>query len=65
MLLGDIIPLFCDEIITEYREVLAREKFKFNKEAVDVLIDGIIGRGIFVDALPVEEIIPDSEDIVL
>lgn len=44
--------------------MLAREKFKFNKEAVDVLIDGIIERDIFVDALHVEEIIPDPKDIV-
>lgn len=63
-LLGDIVPLLCDEIIAEYREVLARVKFKFNQEAVGILIDGIIERGIFVDALPVEEIIPDPKDVV-
>ena len=28
-LLGDLIPLLSDEIIAEYREVLARPKFKF------------------------------------
>lgn len=64
VLLGDIIPLLSDEIIAEYREVLAREKFRFNQEAVSILIDGIIERGIFIDALPVEEIIPDPKDVV-
>ncbi len=63
-LLGDIVPLLSDEIIAEYREVLALEKFNFNQEAVDILMDGIIERGIFIDALPVEEVVPDPKDVV-
>ncbi len=63
-LLGNLIPLLCDEIVAEYREVLARPKFKFDPKVVDVFIDGIIDRGIFVDVVPVEEIIPDPRDIV-
>ena len=63
-LLGDLIPLLCDEIIAEYREVLARPKFRFDQEAVEILIDGIVDRGIFVDVVPVEEIIPDLKDII-
>ena len=63
-LLGDLIPLLSDEMIAEYREVLARPKFKFNQNTVEILIDGIVDRGIFVDAVPVEEIIPDPKDIV-
>lgn len=63
-LMGDIIPLLCDEIIAEYREVLHRQKFRFNPKAVDVFIEGIIDRGIFVDAGPVDEILPDPKDAV-
>ncbi len=63
-LLGNLIPLLSEEIVAEYREVLARPKFKFDLKVVDVFIDGIINRGIFVDAVPVEEIIPDPKDIV-
>lgn len=63
-LLGNLIPLLSDEIIAEYREVLARPKFKFDQSTVEILIDGIVDRGIFVDAVPVEEIIPDPKDIV-
>ena len=63
-LLGDLIPLLSEEIIAEYREVLARPKFKFDQKNVEILIDGIVDRGIFVDAVPVEEIIPDPKDIV-
>lgn len=63
-LLGDLIPLLCDEIIAEYKEVLARPKFKFDQKTVEILIDGIVDRGIFVDTIPIEEIIPDPKDIV-
>ena len=51
-LLGALIPLLSDEIVAEYREVLARPKFKFNQRTVDAFIDGIIDRGIFVDTVP-------------
>lgn len=61
---GDIIPLLCDEIIEEYREVLGRPKFKFDFRKVNILIDGIIDRGIFIDAKPIDEIIPDPKDVV-
>lgn len=63
-LLGALIPLLSDEIVAEYREVLARPKFKFNQRTVDAFIDGIIDRGIFVDTVPVEEIILDPKDVV-
>ena len=62
-LLGDLTPLLCDEIVAEYREVLARPKFKFDQRAVETLIDGIIDRGIFVDAVQVEEVIPDPRAV--
>ena len=29
---GDVIPLYSNETMTEYREVLARRKFKFDNE---------------------------------
>lgn len=63
-LLGDLIPLLSDEIIAEYRDVLARPKFKFDQNIVEILLDGIVDRGIYVDAVSVEEIISDPKDIV-
>ena len=63
-LLGDLIPLLSDEILAEYREVLARPKFKFNQDNVEMLIEGTIDRGIFMDAVPIDELLPDSKDIV-
>lgn len=35
---GKTIPLLNPEILTEYREVLARKKFKFPVETVDVVL---------------------------
>lgn len=62
---GQIIPLLNDEIISEYRDVLLRPKFRFDRGAVDALINGIIKRGIHVDALtPIEELLPDPTDMV-
>lgn len=46
------------------KEVLARPKFKFDKNDVEILINGIINRGIFVDAKSVVEFIPDPDDAV-
>lgn len=31
---------------------------------VEIFIEGIIDRGIFIDASPIDEIIPDPKDIV-
>lgn len=61
---GDVIPLYNDEIIEEYNDVLTRAKFKFDKRAVRLLIDTIIQRGIPVDAGPVEDVLPDPKDAV-
>lgn len=63
-LTGRIIPLFNDGILEEYRDVLTRRKFRFDRSAVEVLISGIIKRGVFVDAEPVEETVIDPDDAV-
>ena len=53
-----------EEILAEYRNVLSRPKFHFPKDAVDVLLYGIIKRGIFIDAEPIEEELPDPKDVI-
>ncbi|MDO4340396.1 MAG: PIN domain-containing protein [Eubacteriales bacterium] len=63
-LTGRITPLLNTEILAEYRDVLNRPKFHFPKGAIDVLLNGIIKRGIFIDAEPIEEELPDPKDIV-
>lgn len=61
---GDIIPILNDEIIYEYTEVLCRPRFRFNPDAVRVLLSEIKKRAVFVDAGPVDEFLPDPKDIV-
>lgn len=63
-LIGRITPLLNEEIVAEYREVLHRPKFRFPGEAVDAFINGMIKRGVFVDADPLEEYLPDPKDAV-
>lgn len=63
-LIGRIIPLLNEEIVNEYREVLHRPKFNFDVDAINTFINGIIKRGIFIDAEPVDEILPDPKDVV-
>ena len=63
-LVAEIIPLLNDEILAEYREVLLRPKFKFNPQKVEILLDGIAKRALFIDAENVEEQLPDPKDVV-
>lgn len=61
---GEIIPLFNEEIVSEYKDVLNRPKFHFPKEAIDVAINKIKEIGIHYDAISVNENLPDYKDIV-
>ncbi|MBQ0050592.1 MAG: putative toxin-antitoxin system toxin component, PIN family [Treponema sp.] len=62
---GNVItPLYCQEIIDEYREVLSRPKFKFPKENIDAVIDSILLNGISMEKAEISEEMPDPKDIV-
>ncbi|MBQ6504559.1 MAG: putative toxin-antitoxin system toxin component, PIN family [Flexilinea sp.] len=63
-LLGDIIPVLNQDIIWEYEDVLKRPKFKFNESVIDVLLDDLKRRAVFVDAASVNEIMPDPKDVI-
>lgn len=63
-LIGKITPLLNDEIISEYREVLRRPKFHFPQDDIEIVIEGMIKRGIFLDAANIDEIIPDPKDVI-
>jgi uncharacterized protein len=49
-------------ILAEYREVLRREKFHFDPERVDALLEEIRGGGISVAARPLAIRLPDPDD---
>ena len=63
-LIGNIVPLINEEILTEYREVTARPKFQFPQESVKNLLNAIIRRGLWQDAESLEIELPDEKDRV-
>ena len=61
---GDIIPVLNDEIIAEYKDVLSRPKFHFDRRAVRVFMDELKRRGVYADAGEIDDAIPDPKDVV-
>ena len=62
---GNIIPVYSDEIVKEYDEVLRRKKFKLPETIIISLLKDIIDNGLCISELSkVEETMPDPKDIV-
>ena len=61
---GSIVPLFNDEIIKEYEEVLNREKFGFVKEDIRFVIDNIRQKGLYCERTFSTEFFQDVKDKV-
>ena len=60
-----IVPLFCDEILNEYREVLSRDKFPFTSEFIEKALDAFVNNGLNVSRVQTNVFeFPDSKDIV-
>lgn len=62
MLMGELVPVYCKEIMTEYREVLNRKKFGFPKELVNRLLAIIEKYGLYCAAGPTDIPLPDEKD---
>lgn len=60
---GDVIPLFSDEILKEYNEVLRRVRFHFSEETVRILIQTIEKFGEHVVPSSSGELLPDMKDL--
>ena len=61
---GDIIPLYDEEIVGEYAEVLRRPKFHFSETLVVTMLQAIITYGISVERLITGEHLIDPKDLV-
>lgn len=59
-----VIPLYNQEILDEYDEVLHRPKFKFSEDRIQQLLSVIKKLGIAVSPTPTGEILPDMDDLV-
>lgn len=63
MIICEIIPVYSAEIMTEYREVLNRKKFKFPLEMINYLLSAVEKFGIMVEPTASNAILPDMKDL--
>ena len=61
---GDVIPLYDQEILDEYMNVLHRPKFSFSTDRIQKMMMMIRQFGLAVNASPTGEILPDMDDLV-
>ena len=64
VLIGDIVPLYHEDIIAEYDEVLHRAKFKIDDVTIQLLLDAVVKYGVEVFPQPTGEILVDMDDLV-
>ena len=62
LLLHRIIPLYNDDIIKEYDEVLHRAKFKLSEEQISTVIEHVKENGIDSSRFPYAGEMPDEDD---
>ena len=62
---GDITPVYNDEIIQEYRDVLSREKFHLNPTDIENALQVFLDYGLNLNRTKVDdETISDPKDVV-
>lgn len=59
-----IVPLYNDEILQEYEEVLNRSKFHFRESDVRLVLTALSEYGIPAERVKCNDDFPDSKDIV-
>ena len=64
VLLGKIVPLLNEEIVSEYQDVLTRNKFGFDEGKPEELIANLREKAIFLPREHTEEAFPDEDDVV-
>lgn len=64
VLQGKIKPVYSDEIVEEYTEVLHRKKFGIPEHLIKWAIDRILMNGIRGERVPAQEHFPDPKDVV-
>ena len=60
---GRIVLLYNEDIINEYKDVLHRDKFHFDDEQIDALLD-LIKTGVHLDPTASDEVFADEDDRV-
>ena len=60
---GEIIPVYSDEIMHEYREVLGRKKFRFEQVMINYILLAIERYGVMIEPSATGMILPDMKDL--
>lgn len=63
-LMGEIVPLYDQEVLDEYLEVLTRKKFKLKEDSIQYIIKTITINGIDTLRTSFLEDMPDEDDRV-
>ena len=61
---GKIIPLYHQDILTEYDEVLHREKFHLQEEVIRTVLNAVRQYGVEVFPQPTGAVLIDMDDLV-
>lgn len=61
---GRIIPLYHQEILAEYEEVLHRKKFHLSEDVIQRLLATVIHFGVEVFPQPTGEVLIDMDDLI-
>ena len=59
-----IIPVFNDDILNEYKEVMSRPEFRISKPIIGKFLNDIRSIGVSLEAAEIDEELPDSDDVV-
>lgn len=63
LLEGGLTPLFDDRILHEYRDVLSRSRFGFDRADVNALLEHLVAAGEHLTAPPIAVTLPDPDDL--
>ncbi|MCM1550398.1 MAG: putative toxin-antitoxin system toxin component, PIN family [Clostridium sp.] len=61
---GRIVPLYHDDILMEYDDVLHREKFNFREESIQLVLNAVKKFGVEIFPQPTGEIFVDMDDLI-
>ena len=59
---GELTVYIDARILAEYKDVLNRPKFKFNKDHIGILLDFVKQYGQFTSSSPLKDRLPDPDD---
>ena len=60
---GRIVLVYNEEIVSEYQEVLHRDKFGFSDERIKTVLE-VVRTGLCLGRTPSNEVFPDQDDAV-